>query len=155
LVDHSGALANRFVALVMKRSFLGKEDHGLQARLQHEYSGILNWALIGYRRLCERRRFVQAESGLEAIRDLEELASPVKAFVEERCGRGGQIKIDDLYRAWSLWCEDNGNEPGAKNTFGRNLLAAIPGLEKAQLRVDGGLRQRFYTGINLKSEREP
>lgn len=155
LTDHSGALANRYVALVMKRSFLGVEDHGLKARLRHEYSGILNWALAGYRRLRKRRQFVHAESGLDAIRDLVELASPVKAFVAEKCERGGQVKIDDLYGVWVPWCKDNGHEPGAKNTFGRNLRAAIPELEMAQLRVDGGLRQRFYTGIRLKSEREP
>ena len=151
LIDHSGALANRFVVLVMKHSFLDKEDHGLQARLQHEYSGILSWALIGYRRLCERRRFVQAESGLEAIQDLEELASPVRGFVAEKCELAGQVKIDDLFQAWVLWCKENGHESGAKNTFGRNLLAAFPGLEKTQLRVAGS-RQRFYSGISLKSE---
>jgi len=155
LIDHSGALANRFVALVMKRSFLGLEDHGLQARLRHEYAGILNWALIGYHRLRERRRFVHAESGLDAIRDLVELASPVKAFVAEKCELAGEVKIDDLYRAWFSWCDDNGHEPGAKNTFGRNLLAAIAGLQKTQLRVNGSLRERFYRGISLKLEGEP
>jgi putative DNA primase/helicase len=155
LTDHSGALANRFIPLVMKRSFLGKEDHGLRERLRHEYSGILNWALAGYCRLRERRRFVQAESGRETIRELEELASPVKAFVAEKCELRGQVKIEDAYRVWRLWCQDNGYEPGAKNTFGRSLRAAIPELEMAQLRVDGDLRQRFYIGIRLKSEREP
>ena len=51
LDDASGALANRFIPIKMKRSFLGKEDHGLLARILPERAAILNWALEGYRRL--------------------------------------------------------------------------------------------------------
>ena len=154
LLDHSGAFANRLVTLVMKNSFLGKEDHELQARLRQEHSGILNWALTGYRRLRERRRFVQAESGLEATRELLELGSPVNAFIAEKCDLGGHVKIEDLYQAWVTWCQDNHNEPGSKLTFGRNLKSAVPSLEQSQRRTEAG-RPRLYVGISLKIGWEP
>ena len=150
LADHSGALANRFVVLMLTRSFLGAEDLGLQTRLSQEYPGILNWALKGHRRLSKQGRFVQAESGLEAVRDLVELASPLKTFLAEKCVMEGQVIMDDLYQAYRPWCDDNGHEPGSKNTFARNLMAAVPGLKKSQQRVDG-LPRRFYLGISLKS----
>ena len=33
LADASGAMASRFIVLILKKSFLGKEDHGLEANL--------------------------------------------------------------------------------------------------------------------------
>jgi len=39
-------------------------------------------------------------TGLEAILALEELASPIKAFIADECAIGGEVKIDELYRAW-------------------------------------------------------
>ena len=45
--DVSGALASRFLVLMLTRSFFGEEDTGLFERLIPELPGILNWALEG------------------------------------------------------------------------------------------------------------
>ena len=45
LADASGALASRFIVLMMQNSFYGREDRGLKNRLLIELPGILNWAL--------------------------------------------------------------------------------------------------------------
>lgn len=47
LSDSSGALANRFLILVLRESFLGREETGLTERLCAELPGILCWALAG------------------------------------------------------------------------------------------------------------
>ena len=151
LTDNSGALANRFVVLVMKRSFLGEEDRELAGRHRAEGPGILNWALEGYRRLRARGHFVEAASGVEAIQELEELASPIKAFIAEKCNLHGEVKISDLYSVWKQWCAENGHEHGSKLTLGRNLRAAISALKQSQSRLPDGSRTRAYVGISLKS----
>ena len=89
LTDSSSALAKRFIMLVLVKSFYGREDQTLTARLLTELPGILNWALIGYQRLRERGYFVQPESGRQAVEQLELLSSPVTAFVttSARSGR--------------------------------------------------------------------
>src|SRR5262249_29496160 len=81
--DTSGALVGRFVMLVLVHSFYGREDPGLTARLLTELPGILNWALHGYRRLRQRGYFLQPASACEAIEQVEMLASPTKAFINE------------------------------------------------------------------------
>ena len=149
LADNSGALAKRFLVLQTVRSFYGEEDHTLEARLRAEMPGILNWAMDGYRRLRDRGRFVQPESAAQAIREVEELASPIKAFVAEKCGLDGEVPINELYGAYVPWCKDNGHEAASKLTFGRNLKAAVPGLKQSQHR-NGDDRQRIYVGISLK-----
>lgn len=152
LGDSSGALAGRFLVLRMTRSFYGQEDVGLEGKLLRERPGILAWALEGLDRLRARKRFVQPESARELVTDLEDLSSPVGAFVKDCCdvGPGFEVLIDHLYQAWETWCKAEGREhPGEKRTFGRNLRAAVPTIADAQSRRDG-TRVRVYHGIRLR-----
>jgi putative DNA primase/helicase len=154
IADSSGALAGRFVVLVLERSFFGKEDLGLAGRLLAELPAILNWALVGYRRLRQRGHFIQPASATEAVEELEALGSPVKAYIRDRCrvGRGHAIPAELLYQDWRAWCEANGRrEPGNKQTFGRDLKATVPGLRTTQPR-DGETRFRQYEGITLETQ---
>lgn len=151
LSDASGALASRFVVLTMTQSFYGKEDRGLGNRLLAELPGILNWSLEGYRRLRARGYFVQPESARDAIEELEELGSPIAAFLAARCtvAPGLSTPANDLFAAWREWCEVNGRrEPGTVQSFGRDLRAAVPGLRISRPRVDGS-QVRRYEGIDM------
>ncbi len=155
LTDASGALAGRFVVLVMRRSFYGKEDLGLMGRLLPELPGILGWALAGYDRLTARGHFVAPDSSQLATEELENLGSPIGAFLRDCCdvGAGLGIRCDDLYRLWCTWCEEQGRDhPGNAQAFGRDLRAAVPGLETKQYREDGGGRTRFFEGVGRNPE---
>jgi putative DNA primase/helicase len=153
IADASGALASRFIVLTLSASFYGREDHGLTERLLTELPGILNWALAGLERLRERGHFNQPASSAEAIEELEDLGSPVKAFVRERCEIGPDEKINCqlLFGAWQTWCEmQSRREPGTVQTFGRDLRAAVPGLKTERPSDgEGGKLPRRYLGISL------
>ena len=58
--DSSGALASRFIVLMLHKSFLGRENPALTQELCEELPGIFNWALDGLQRL--RARAVPATS---------------------------------------------------------------------------------------------
>jgi len=149
LTDASGALAGRFMMLRLTESFYGREDKALTAKLLTELPGILNWAIEGWRQLRERGHFVQPASVEDALRDMEDLSSPVGAFVRERCevGSGLRVWIDDLYASWKEWCEADGRiSVTTKQTFGRDLMAAVPGIVSRQ----GTNGIRFYQGIALR-----
>jgi len=149
LNDASGALAGRFMILRLTESFYGREDKALTAKLLTELPGILNWAIEGWRRLRARGHFVQPSSVEDAVRDMEDLSSPVGAFVRERCeiGPGKRIWVGDLYEAWKTWCEQEGRSMvTTKQTFGRDLSAAVPGVTRR--RATGNTT--FYEGIGLK-----
>lgn len=149
LSDASNALAGRFLILKLRNSFYGKEDPGLSETLLIELPGILLWAIEGWKRLQSRGRFVAPSSSEEAIRDLEDLGSPVGAFLRERCvvGAGHRVPVDLLYREWQNWCASEGrNITSTKQTFGRDLTAAEPGIECRR-----GTQIRFYEGVALRS----
>jgi putative DNA primase/helicase len=147
LSDASGALASRFIILVMAKSFYGKEDTGLTQRLLAELPGIFNWSLDGAERLAARDRFLQPAASLEAVRELEDLGSPISAFIRDKCavGRTQEVICDELYATWKAWCADNGLKVSSIQVFGRNLRAALPGLKVVQPRENG--RLRTYQGI--------
>jgi putative DNA primase/helicase len=150
--DTSGALASRFVILNLTRSFYGGEDPTLTDRLLPELSGILNWALDSLDRLRARGRLTQPASSAATIRELEDLASPMGAFIRDRCITGAEyaIAVVDLFDAWKTWCAEQGrSRPENLQTFGRNLRTVLPGLTTTNPRDDIGKRHRHYQGLDL------
>lgn len=152
--DASGALASRFLVLLLEESFYGREDHQLFDRFIPELPGILNWALEGFDRLMARGRFLQPASSEAVIREFEDLGSPIAAFLRDRATTGNSmltVEKSALYDAWKDWCKETGREhPGTTQTFGRNLRAALPFLRDNKLTVAGG-RAQCWIGIALGS----
>lgn len=149
--DASNALTGRFLILQLSRSFYGEEDKNLTDKLFEDLPGILNWAIEGWKRLRARGHFIQPAAAEDAIRELEDLSSPVGAFVRERCDfvPGARTYIDELYTAYKLYIEGEGwHTPVTKPIFGRDLLAATTGLKRRRNKVCG----YFYEGITLKGE---
>jgi putative DNA primase/helicase len=148
--DVSGALASRFLILRLTRSFYGNEDVHLADALAAELPGILLWAIDGLRRLRERGRFAPPQSTAEMIEEMQHLASPITAFVRDRCevGPDNRVWIDQLYQAWRAWCDQEGRPATSRQIFGRDLLAAVPGVTCRRHNLHG----RFYVGVSLREE---
>jgi putative DNA primase/helicase len=154
LADTSGALASRFIVLKMTRSFYGEEDLELDTKLAADLPGTLNWAIEGWLRLKERGYFAQPASAEEEIVELEDLGSPVSAFLREKCiiQPHAEVECEELYLAWCNWCGTQGRDyPGTLQTFGRDIRAAVPGVKTKQPRPQKGKvqRKRRYVGIGL------
>jgi putative DNA primase/helicase len=152
LSDASGALASRFLILLLTNSFYGKEDHGLTDRIIRELPGILNWSLDGWVRLKGRGYFVQPASSAAAQRDFEDLGSPIGAFLRDCCETGptATCLCDRLYSRWCDWCrEQNITHIGTVQTFGRDLRSVVASLKVVQPRNPLGQRERSYQGVGL------
>lgn len=154
LPDSSGALASRFVILTMTRSFYGHENPALTDQLLTELPAIFNWALDGLTRLRGRGHFLTPAASRAPVEELEDLGSPIAAFIRDRCtlGAGQRVRADVLYSAWRAWCDEQGRDhPGNVQTFGRDLRASQPGLTSVQTNT-AGIRIRHYQGIALMGE---
>jgi putative DNA primase/helicase len=153
LGDASTAVVGRILLLMVSQSWLGREDHELERRLQTELTGVLNWALAGLERLVENgNHFTRLQSADEAITTMRDLASPVAAFVRERCAvdANSEVEVDTLYAAYKDWCADNEHPKATKQVFGRDLRAAVPAVRKARPR-DQMSRHHVYAGIALRT----
>jgi putative DNA primase/helicase len=153
LHDTSGALASRFLIVQLSQSFFGREDQTLAQRiLATELAGILNWALEGRKRLYARGHFVQPQSATESLKALEELASPVGAFLREhtRKAQGATLSHEELYKAWVVYCASSGIAPGRIQEFGRDVRAALPWVTSFRPSVNvNPNRKQHWKGIAL------
>ncbi len=146
--DSSAALAGRFILLRLTRSFYGDEITDLTDRLLVELPGILLWAVEGWKRLRAQGHFQRPSKVADVVQELEDLTSPVGAFVRERCvvGPDHRVCVDDLYNEWKSWCVADGRvNVSIKQVFSRDLYAAVPGVTCRQ----GTSGVRFYSGIGL------
>lgn len=149
--DESAAISGRFVVLSMTESFLGREDHELYAALRAELPGILEWALCGLDRLAECGTFTDSVAGSDAARTMRDLASPISAFVQERCEVGPtyMTPVDTVWAAWKDWAEAAGVYRSSRQWLGRGLRAAAPRVRTTQPRDANGQQFRAFTGIRL------
>jgi len=154
LADASGALSSRFILITMQRSFYGQEDLGLGDRLLQELPGILNWSLAGLERLNRRGHFIPPKSSAEALQELEDLTSPIGAFIREHCviAPDKMAYVEEMYSRWQSWCSGNNRLPGTAQTFGRDLRAAVSGLTIVRPRGAESERKRVYRGIGLRDQ---
>jgi putative DNA primase/helicase len=92
-------------------------------------------------------------SAEEAIITMRDLASPVGAFVRDRCTMRAnlQVGVDELYAAFKEWCEDGEYRKSPKAVFGRNLMAACPTVRKARVGARTS-RVYVYQGIDLAKD---
>ena len=154
IADPSGALSGRFTMLVLKNSFFGREDPNLTEKLLAELPGIQLWALDGWDRLQKNGRFTVPASSAEELGLLERLTSPVLAFMDDKCTieADAEVSVDDLFRNWKYWRDgENRNYPGTKESFCRDVRAAVPDVKKIRKR-EGDDRRYFYRGIGLNND---
>lgn len=160
LKDSSCALPGRLIILQFMESWYGREDSGLTNRLLEELPGVLLWAIEGWKRLKARGRLQQPASGSDLIEDMEDLSSPIGAFLRDCCvvGKGESVESAELFSAWKSWCDDQGRkEYGTMETFGRDLRAVSPLISRTRRRIQSetsSKRTYLYKGARLKSESE-
>jgi putative DNA primase/helicase len=159
--DASGALASRLLMLQMTRSFAGIEDYDLLPKLAGELPGLLNWAIAGWARLRETGRFTVPASSQELGRAMDDLSSPIRAFLGECYVVGDDydsVLVDDIYNDWRSWWMEKGrpaDKVGDKDGFGRQLRSAVPRLAKKRVwREVGSARQKIYTYFGLRRMNE-
>jgi putative DNA primase/helicase len=95
---------------------------------------------------------VQPTAADELLGELNDLSSPVGAFLKECCVIGPEYEVHraTLYGAYADWAKDHGRQYVEDEAgFGRALRAAVPVLASRQHRIDGQ-PVRYHGGVGLK-----
>ena len=154
--DASGAIASRFIVLKMTKSYLGSEDIELDDRLRAELPGILLWALAGLDRVREQRRLSEPTTSLEAKQQLEELVSPIKAFIREvvEVDVTASTPFARVYEQYQQWCLETGRHAKNQAGFSSDLSTAQPELKTDHRPRDanGTKMPRHIKGLRVSSE---
>lgn len=153
--DASGALPNRFIVLATRISHLGNEDRTLAGRLLKELPGILNWAVLGWRRLQARGYFIQPSTVMELVDQFQTLTNPLGDFVNDDCSLSddNETSLASLYKSYLAWTEKQGQKYAlAINVFARDLRAGWPSLRHKRV---GEKKARWIVGIKPNFEPAP
>lgn len=120
---------------------------------EKESSGILNWALVGLRRLLAQNGFTQNMDAEETKRQYILRSKNVQAFIEENIepAQGIETDKDDVYNRYRLWCADLLISPQSARWFWREFRQFCPyQYIETQPRKDDGSRRRVLIGVILK-----
>ncbi|WP_211606147.1 phage/plasmid primase, P4 family [Paraburkholderia nemoris] len=151
--DASMALANRFIVIRFKESFLGREDTELGKRIEaNELPGILCWATQGWKALASDGKFTSPASAMESVDEMRDAASPIAKFARECCelGAGHEVDKDALHKAYLAWCESEGvTSPRNKSWLCRDLKSAFPSIGNSRIGSVSD-RTRMLAGICLR-----
>lgn len=156
LPDMAGALYRRLVVIKFGQSFVGREDTGLTGRLMQELPGILNWCLVGYRRLVERGRFPETAGGMELREAARRDANPVVAFVDDRCVLDPEAFTgsDEMFQAWEIYRLGQGytRKDMSKPGLTRAVCGSFPGVDSGKVKKVNGRCVRGVTGLRILPE---
>ena len=120
-------------------------DRNLLSKLRRESPGILAWIVAGCRAWREKGLDPPAQV-LEAVGGYREEMDSVGRFLEERCEPrpGHRIFVSEVRDAFSVWCEQEGEEPLGPKAFGLRMAAK----GHSSRRSTGG--QKAYFGLALR-----
>ncbi len=149
--DRTHGYFRRWLIIPFTQTFeAAKRDRGRANRIiQTELSGVLNWAISGYKSLLKAGEFTETESSLEALQEYRRQSNPAIDFMEENVsvfeGDHPTILLQDAYRAYRV----SGQKTMALKLWGRNNF------RKEMERITGRLIRktehgRAFPGMALK-----
>jgi phage/plasmid-associated DNA primase len=145
-------LPTRFIKLSFDNSFYDREDVHLRRKLEEGLPGIAARCVSALRRLNERGRFIQPESGKALAVAMEEQNNPLAKFCHDclELDPGDfTMSNEKLCSIFSVWCENSGARWMRRQIPNNQLVGKIrqvDGFERlGMLRPHGG--KRLY---NLK-----
>jgi putative DNA primase/helicase len=144
-VDDKGAGLFRRVKLVHFPAIdADKRDPRIKEEIKQSGMAILNWALIGLRRLHERGRFDVPSVVEEATEHYRINNDLPRMFVEERCDvdSAEKIQAQTLYETYREWCNDTGHKPLASPRFSEEMQRL--GFHKVKI---GNI---YYRGLKVR-----
>ena len=151
-LNDENALTNRMVVFPFWKSFEGREDFGLLERLESEVQGVLNWSLVGARRLLRGERLVMSSRGREALQEIHEALDSVQGFVAEAVQDTGhehnRIGTRALWDAYREWCKDSGRLAKNKQKFFMEI-GNHPRLKERKYRTNS---DRGFWGFKIVSD---
>jgi putative DNA primase/helicase len=127
-------------------------DQVLAERLQHEWAGILQWAVEGCLEWQEQG-LAPPNAVVEATENYFIDEDPVGRWMAERTQQAGLedagTDTQELFNDWRRWCLDQNEKPGSERIFVQALLSK--GLEKWRNPTS---RRRGLSGVLLKGDME-
>ena len=135
-------------------SFLGREDKGLEKRLQRELRGILAWALEGLRQWqCEGMQ--TPDMVRRRTEEFRKSSDQINSFFDACVAVGGRIGKGVFYGLYKRWAENGGEFILTEREF--NTSIEQRGIESKRMNDTTywlGIHDRFNVSAEREAEKE-
>ncbi len=163
LPDHAKALEPRLNIMRFENSFIGKEDRDLKRRLADKSSTMINWALLGLKRLYQENKFTIPKSSLSISKEFSRLSTPLIDFISDCCIIGNENSFTEkmqLYDCWCRWSDKEGAFRLSNPKFRQKFISLNLGVEVGHQvigtsRVEGFLNIEITKKARMKYLGEP
>lgn len=128
-------------------SFEGREDHGLEERLEAELAGVLTWAVEGLR-AYQQTGLDEPEAVLQSTSAYKSENDALSRFIDDRCVTGPAFSVTTakLTQEYNAWAAINGEAQLSSRALGKQVRQ-LPGINDVRTAGSRGLG-----GIGLKHE---
>lgn len=109
------------------------KDMNLDKTLETELPGIVNWSIIGLKRLLKNGKFTASEEHLERQLDFKRSVDVIQTFFDmmldtHEFKSGESYTKDSIYGKYRIWSEENGHKAFAspqffKRAYSNNILS--------------------------------
>lgn len=124
--DTGDSMYRRLLIVNLDKSFKDSPDTTLKTRLETEECAkyIIKWAITGLKRLIDNNGFSTCGSVSDAIEEFKVENNPfIYWLTEEGDLNVSAVTTKEAYRSYKVFCEENGFQAFASNTFGRKMAA--------------------------------
>lgn len=144
--DRTGAMLRRLVIVPFNAKF-SKSDPNLREKLKSKEAmeTMLKYAVQGLQRLLDRGEFTQSTLVQAELKSFEISNDPIKAFLKDYLQVGDELfrnSIFDIYKAYQIYCVENGYKSVNKNLFGRYVKKEY-GLETYSKSLNGKIMKMY------------
>lgn len=121
-VENSPAFFRRLIIVPFQVTIpVAEQDPQLANRIvEEELSGVFNWVLNGLKRLLRQGRFTTSALVQQQVDTYQLESDTVRLFVNEYGyvkSSGTCIQAEELYRRYSVFCQDEGSRQLPKKAF--------------------------------------
>ena len=129
-----------------------KNIYNLGELITNESEGILQWALLGLKRLIDNDyQFSNSDRSNKYLDNYKNLTHNIPTFIEENLQDGGEFTVQDFTDAYQNWCILNNfiykNKREVQQYLANNYESI--GIEQTRITLDKGNRVRGYKGKSL------
>ena len=152
-VDPTRAFYRRWIMTLFPNTFSGTTDNKNiieEITTDAELSGLLNLALVGLKRLLDKKNFTYSRTIEQNAVLYQRLSDPVKAFVDDCVilKADGWVIKEELYAGFSNYCKRNKLLPIPNNKFTDRLQNAVENVCETRKTLTAGTPQvRCWQGI--------
>ena len=149
-LDKSNGLYRRFIIMPFEVTIPEeKQDRDLDDKLKAELDGILQFALVGLKRLGENNKFTTSRKCEDLLKQYKVESNPLEQFLMDYTSENldSYVVCNKLYKIYKDYCKNNGYKELNNVHFGREILKKFPNSKK-QITINSK-REYIYSGIEL------